>query len=185
MKRRAILSLSLTLPVLAACASVDTSQTTTLVGVVETIDLPTREVLIRGNAGSQSGMLLTMVAGRAVQRLDQIRPGDRVTVTYYQALAARAGRPLSTSPLPFAGASFEREAQRPGGEITRVRSGRVTITALDRDTNTVSFVGPNNISRTVTVQNPEIQSFIRSLRVGEQVDLIYEEALAISISPMQ
>jgi len=30
MKRRAILSLSLTLPVLAACASVDTSQTTTL-----------------------------------------------------------------------------------------------------------------------------------------------------------
>ena len=64
-------------------------------------------------------------------------------------------------------------------------NGRVTITALDRDTNTVSFVGPNNISRTVTVQNPEVQSFIRSLRVGEQVDLIYEEALAISISPMQ
>ncbi len=185
MKRRVILSLSLTLPLLAACASVDTHQSTTIVGVVETVDMPTREVLVRGNAGAQSGALLTMVAGQAVQRLDQIRPGDRVTVTYYQALAARVARPFSSSPQPFGGMTFEREAARPGGEITRVRSGRVTITAIDRNTNTISFTGPGGLSRTVTAQNADVRNFIQSVRVGDQVDLVYEEALAISITPMR
>lgn len=185
MNRRNLLQYSFALPLLSACQSVDVEQTTTLVGVVETVDVPAREVLIRGQAGAQSGALLTMVVGRAVQRLPQIRPGDRVTVSYFQALAARAVRPLAGSNEPFAGMSIAREAERPGGEVTRVRSGRVTITAVDPATNTVSFVGPNNLSRTVVARNPEVQAFVRSLRVGERVDMVYEEALAISIEPMR
>lgn len=185
MNRRTLLLLGSALPGLAACASVDAEQTTTLVGVVETIDVPTREVLLRGQAGAQSGALLTVVAGRAVQRLDQVRPGDRVTVSYFQAIAARVVRPLAGSNEPFAGVAIAREASRPGGEVTRVRSGRVTITAVDPATATVSFTGPNNLSRTVKAQNPEVQAFVRSLRVGERVDMVYEEALAISIQPMR
>lgn len=181
MKRRSLLALPVAL---TACASVNTEQTTTLVGVVETLDPTAREVLIRGSAGAQSGALLTMVAGRAVRRFNQIRPGDRVTVVYFQAIAAQAVRPLSTAATPFAGMSIAREADRPGGEITRVRSGRVTITALDPATNTVSFTGPGGLNRTVTATNPDVQAFLRQLRVGEQVDMIYEEALAISIDPM-
>ena len=38
--------------------------------------------------------------------------------------------------------------------------------------------------RTVVAQNPEVQSFVRRLRVGDQVDLVYEEALSISVEPM-
>jgi hypothetical protein len=183
MNRRSFALLPLALPALAACASVNVEQTTTLVGVVETVDVTAREVLLRGQAGAQSGALLTMVVGRAVQKLDRIRPGDRVTVRYYQALAAQAVRPLAGSNQPFAGVAIAREADRPGGEVTRVRSGRVTITAVDRATDTVSFTGPGNITRTVTAQNPQVQAFIRQLRVGEQVDMVYEEALAISITP--
>ena len=183
MKRRALLAFPLALPLLSACASVDVEQTTTLVGVVETVDPASREVLLRGQAGAQSGALLTMIAGRAVQRLNQIRPGDRVTVSYFQAIAAQAVRPLAGAAQPFAGMTIAREANRPGGEVTRVRSGCVTITAVDQATATVSFTAPGGISRTVVAQNPQLQSFVRSLRVGEQVDMVYEEALAISIEP--
>lgn len=185
MQRRAILSMSLALPILAACASVNTEQVTTLVGVIETVDPASREILVRGQGGAQSGGLLTMIAGRAVQRIDQLRPGDRVTVRYYQAIAAQAVRPLSTATAPFAGMSVAREADRPGGEVTRVRSGRVTITAVDAATNTVSFTGPGGLNRTVTATNPQVQAFIGRLRVGEQVDIVYEEALAISVEPMR
>ena len=66
-----------------------------------------------------------------------------------------------------------------------MRRGRVTITALDPATSTISFVGPNNIVRTVTAKNPQVQSFVRGLRVGQQVDIVYEEALAISVEPMR
>ena len=100
-----------------------------------------------------------------VQRLDQIHPGDRVKVTYYEALAAQVVNVRSPTSQPFEGVSVNRTetASRPGGEVTRVRSGRVTITDVDPATNTVSFVGPDGLPRTVTARNPQVQSFIRSL----------------------
>jgi len=186
-KRRALIMNICVLPALAACASVDTSQTTTVVGVVETVDPVSRELLLRGDGGSQSGALLSMIVGNHVQRLNEIRPGDRVTVTYYQALAAKVVSPLSGSSEPFAGVMVDRNdtAQRPGGEVTRVRHGRVTITAVDPATGTVSFIAPDNRPRTVAPKNAEVLAFVRQLRVGQQVDIDYEEALAISVQPMK
>lgn len=185
MKRRTLLALPMGLPLLSACASVDAEQTTILRGVIETVDPTSREVLVRGNAGAQSGGLLTMIAGRGVTRFNQLRAGDNVTVVYFQALAARVARPLSSAPPASASFTAERDAARPGGEVTRVRSGRVTITAVDSATSTVSFTGPGGLNRTVTATNPEIRRFISQLRVGEQVDMTYEEALAIEITPMR
>ena len=186
MDRRATLLGALALPLLASCRSVDAEQTTTVNAVVETVDPTSRELLLRGSGGAQSGALLSMIVGQRVQRLNQIRPGDRVTVRYYQALAAQAVTPFSRTSQPFEGATVDRRetADRPGGEVTRVRRGRVTITAVDPATNSVSFIGPNNVPRTVVARNPDVQSFVRRLRVGDQVDLVYEEALAISVEPM-
>jgi len=94
-------------------------------------------------------------------------------------------RPLSTARPATMTMTAERDAARPGGEVTRVRSGRVTITAVNAATNTVSFTGPGGLNRTVTATNPELQRFFGQLRVGEQVDMTYEEALAIEITPMR
>jgi hypothetical protein len=188
MKRRALLLSGCCLSLVGACqSSVDAEQTTTINAVVETVDPNSRELLLRGAGGAQSGRLLSMIVSPRVQRLDQIRPGDRVTVTYYQALAAQVVGVRSPASPPFEGVSVNRTetASRPGGEVTRVRSGRVTITDVDPATSTVSFIGPNNVVRTVTARNPQVQSFIRSLRVGQQVDILYEEALAISVEPMR
>jgi hypothetical protein len=185
MERRALLSLSLGLPLLAACqTSVEAEQTTTAVGVIETVDPTAREILLRGQGGAQTGALITLVVGNAV-RINQLRAGDRVTVRYFQAIAARVARPRSEAETPFAGAAIERNATRPGGEVTIVRSGRVTITAVDNAAGSVSFVGPGGITRTVFPKNPEVQSFVRTLRVGERVDIVYEEAFAITVDPMR
>jgi hypothetical protein len=187
MDRRTTLLGVLALPLLASCRTLDAEQTTVLNAVVETVDLQSRELLLRGDGGSQSGALVSMVVSPRVQRLNEIRSGDRVTATYYQAIAAQAVTPLSRAAPPFEGVAVDRResADRPGGEITRVRRGRVTIIAVDPATSTISFVGPNNVPRVVVARNPEVQAFIRRLRVGDQVDLVYEEALAISIEPMR
>ncbi|HWL79714.1 MAG TPA: hypothetical protein VNR89_02055 [Roseomonas sp.] len=187
MDRRAMLLGSLALPLLASCRSVDAEQTSTLNAVVETVDPVSRELLLRGGGGAQSGALMSMVVSPRVQRLNQIRPGDRVTVRYYQALAAQAVTPFSRSSQPFENVAVDRRetAQRPGGEVTRVRRGRITVTAVDPVANSISFIGPNNVPRTVVAQNPDVQAFIRRLRPGDQVDLVYEEALAISVEPMR
>jgi hypothetical protein len=187
MYRRSILLASVFLPLVSACQSLDAQQTTTMHGVVETVDPGSRELLLRGDGGAQSGALLSMIVGTQVQRLNEIRPGDRVTVTYYQAIAAQMVNVFSSSSPPFQGVTVDRRetAERPGAQVTRVRRGRVVITAVYPSINTVSFVGPNNMVRTVTAKNPEVQSFIRNLKVGDQVDIVYEEALAISVEPSQ
>ena len=187
MKRRTLLLTGSWVSLVAACQSVDTEQTTTINAVVETVDPVSRELLLRGSGGAQSGRLVSMVVSPRVQRLDQIRPGDRVTATYYQAIAAQVVNVFSPTSQPFENVSVNRSetANRPGGELTRVRRGRVTVTAVDSATNTISFVGPNNVERTVTARNPQVQSFIRSLHVGQQVDIVYEEALAISVQSMR
>lgn len=186
MRRRTLLLWVPAVPWLASCRSVDTEATSTVNGVVETIDPASRELLLRGGGGAQSGRLLSMVVSPRVQRLGQLRPGDRVMVSYYQALAAQAVTPFSGTSQPFEGVNVDRRetAGRPGGEITRVRRGRVTVTAVDPASNSISFVGPNNVLRTVAAENVDVQAFFRKLRVGDQVDLVYEEALAISIEPL-
>ena len=104
-----------------------------------------------------------------------------------QALAAQMVNVFSPTSQPFEGVAVSRNdtAERPGGLVTRVRRGRVTITAVDPARNTVSFVGPSNIVRTVSPKNSEVQAFIRRLKVGDQVDVVYEEALAVSVEPMK
>jgi hypothetical protein len=187
MYRRCLLLASVVLPLAAACQSIDVQQTTTMNGVVETVDPASRELLLRGGGGAQSGLLLSMIVGPQVQRLNEIRAGDRVTATYYQALAAQMVNVFSSTSQPFEGVTVDRRdvAERPGGQVTRVRRGRVVITAVYPTINTVSFVGPNDMVRTVTAKNPEVQSFVRNLKVGDQVDIVYEEALAISVDPMK
>jgi hypothetical protein len=186
MYRRTLLLWAPAVPWLASCRSVDTQSTNTLNAVVETVDPDSRELLLRGGGGAQSGRLLSMVVSPRVQRLSQIRSGDRVTVRYFQALAAQAVTPFSSSSQPFEGVNVDRRetAGRPGGEVTRVRRGRITVTAVDPANNSISFVGPNNVLRTVVAENPDVQAFIRRLRVGDQVDLVYEEALAVSVEPI-
>lgn len=61
----------------------------------------------------------------------------------------------------------------------------MVITAVDPSRNTVSFVGPNNAVRTVLPKNEEVAPFLRKLTVGDQVDIAYEEALAVSVEPMK
>jgi len=187
MNRRSLLLAFGGLSIVGACASVDTDQTTTINAVVETVDPNSRELLLRGDSGAQSGRLLSMVVSPRVQRLNQIRPGDHVTVTYYQAIAAQVVNAFSGASQTAETASVYRgeTATRPNGEVTRVRRGRVTITAVNPASNTVSFIGPANIERTVTARNPQVQGFIRQLRPGQQVDIVYEEALAISVEPMR
>ncbi len=155
----------------------------TLNAIVETVDRTKREVLLRGQDGAQSGRLVTVRVGRQVQNFNQIRSGDRVTVRYMVAVAAAIAPATSAGTRPTATVAAMRAApgERPAGAVGDLVRVRVRITDIDRATNTVSFVGPRNIPRTVRVKRPEMQALLRNLNVGDQVDIAFEEALAVSV----
>jgi len=47
----------------------------------------------------------------------------------------------------------------------------------------VTFIGPSGLSRTVDVVDPKAQQFIAQLKKGDEVELTYVEALAVTVEP--
>ena len=157
------------------------TRTESLTGTVESVNLGSREVVLR----DEGGRPVTVVAGPEARNLEQLRPGDRVAIAYRAALAVEMVRPGDPRPSVEAVAGGERApaGERPGGVLGQVVRVRVRIDAVETEAGRVTFTGPAGGTRTVTAQDPKVREFVRNLRPGERVDLAYSEALAVQVEP--
>jgi len=57
------------------------------------------------------------------------------------------------------------------------------VAALDTVNNTVDVSVSDGTVRRIRVVDPKAQEFIRGLRVGDDVQLTFSEALAVSVEP--
>ena len=160
----------------------DVAHTKQLVATVETVDISTRQVLLRTPDGAHA----TVVAGPEVRNLAQLRAGDRVTVTYQEAVAVQMAQP-GTTPLNAAALVTQRAApgQLPGGAVSGVITARVTVVSVAPDGTSVIFTGPSGVSHTADVSDPRMQSFVQRLKPGDQVDVGYVNEVAVSVEPMR
>ena len=173
--------------VLGACQSpapppTSVAHTMQLVATVESVDMSTRQVLLRTPDGARA----TVVAGPEVRNLPQLRAGDRVTITYQEAIAVEMAQP--GSPPPDAAALVAERAalgQLPGGAVRGVVTARVTVVSAAPDGTSVTFIGPSGVRHTADVRDPKMQSFVQHLKPGDQVDVGYAEELAVRVEPMQ
>ena len=148
---------------------------------VESINLPSRLVTLRGEDGGG----LTVIVDPVVKNLDQVQVGDKLVVSYYEALAAEVKKPgegvqgVETEVAAIKAAPGEKPA---GGAGVTTRT-TVTIESVDTSSNTVTFKRSDGLVRTVAVERPEGQEFIRGLKKGDQVEVTYTEALAMEVRP--
>ncbi len=155
------------------------TQTEEVTASVESVDPATRGLVLKG----REGMRVAMVAGPEVRNLEQIKPGDQVVAVYHQALAA-AVKPRGT-PTAAPTVSDKVERTKPG-EKPNAAAGisvatTVQIESVDKSFNTVSFKRSDGIVRTVAVEDPDAQKFIHTLKPGDPVEIVYTEALAVSV----
>jgi len=153
-----------------------------LVATVESVDMSTRQVLLRTPDGARA----TVVAGPEVHNLPQLRPGDRVTITYQEAIAVQMAQPGSAR-LDAAVLLAHRAApgQLPGGGVRGVVASRVSVVSVAPDGTAVTFIGPSRVLHFAEVRDPKLQSFVQRLRPGDQVDVAYANELAVRVEPMQ
>jgi len=153
-----------------------------LVATVESVDMTTRQVLLRTPGGTRA----TVVAGPEVINLPQLKSGDRVTITYREAVAARIAPPGSAAPDGAAvAATGNAPGQIPGGAIGGVVGARVKIVSAAPDGSTVTFVNPNGVTHTVDVQDPKMQAFAQTLKPGDLVGVAFANEVAVRVDPMQ
>ena len=149
--------------------------TAQILATVEAVDAARRSVTVKGAKGNAQ----TMTVSEEVRNLAQVKVGDRVLVTYVQALALQ---------LKKGGAAIrervEREAggraapgEGPAGVAGRERMAVADVVAVNYPRQTVTLRGPQ---QTVTLAVPDAVQ-LRSITTGDQVQATYTEAFAVAV----
>ncbi len=146
-------------------------------GTVTKIDKKTRTIFFKNNEGESK-----FVAGPEIKNFDQIKKGDQLSVTYEIAVAIELIQTKSDGIRSKVETSSEL-ASKPGEKPTRTITNTTTIIAdiiaVDRPKKLVSVKGPSGKVTVVTVKNPQL---LADVNVGEQVKVIYFDAMAASIT---
>lgn len=166
----------------AACATptrhVDFSESVEASAIIDAIDRPNRLVQLRGASNRTS----VVHAGPGVANFDRLNVGDRVSVRFTDAIAADVVKPgMGVNQAPVYTAARNADGT-PSGKMTA--KGVVKIASVDTATNTVQFTGAGGVLRTMKVVDPKAIEFIRTLRQGDEVQLTFTEAVAVSITPV-
>jgi hypothetical protein len=148
---------------------------------VESIDQASRLVTLR----EEDGNGFTLQVSDEVRNLAQVKEGDRVTVSFFEALAAevrKEGEGIKGVETDVAAVRAE-PGERPAGGAGVLLRTTVEIVSVDKASNTVTFRRPDGTVRTVAVATEEGRKFIHGLRPGNRVDIAYTEAVAVEVKP--
>jgi hypothetical protein len=174
------------LPVIAAeqvPKKATVSEVVKLTATVKAIDYDKRLITLQG----PNGNAMTLEANSEVKRFNEIKAGDVISVNHTQAVAAelkkagsgQAGQGVSVTQ----DVKPVRAGETPGLKGQREIKTTVTIDEVDLRNNMVAFTNHQGASNMVTVKQPQMREFIKSLKVGDKVDLIYTEAVLVSVEP--
>jgi hypothetical protein len=151
---------------------------------VESIDVDTRMVVLRRSDGEK----LTVQVSPEVRNLAQVTSGDRVVARYYESLAAELrhrgdGSGETEAPVVESAVGRAEPGAKPGAVAGKQISQTVRINGVDKKTHVVSFYGSDGLARSIAVRTPEGQEFASKLKAGDEVELTYTEAIAVSLEP--
>lgn len=145
---------------------------------VEKVDQKERLVTLRGPDGTTD----TIRLGPEVRNLAQLERGDSVIATYYRSVAfevvKRSDAELGVAGL--AGVGRAEPGEKPGGVGGQAMRLVADIVKLDRKNQQAVLKGAKGDTITVDVQRPEV---FDKVKVGDRVEIIYTEAVAIDVQP--
>ena len=126
------------------------------------------------------GKVVSITAGDEVKNFDQIKLGDDLVVRYMRSLslelmksgsAVREGSEKTDAVRAKAG-------DKPGAAAGRQVTVIANIIAIDKKAKTITLKGPKGNVVDLVVEDPKQ---IALAKVGDQVEAVYTEALAISV----
>jgi hypothetical protein len=148
-----------------------------ITATVVAIDKGSRTVTLKGPKGNS----VDVVAGEQVKNFDQIRVSDQVNVRYEEALTLELKK--TKAPLDAKGEVAGVRAapgSRPAGAVGREITVLADVVAVDKKNSIISLKGPRGNVVDLKVRN---QDHFKVVKKGDQVEAVYTEALAISVTP--
>jgi hypothetical protein len=180
--RKHLLSIMALVALLAACAkpmpqgqSVETEE---ISARIVAIDRANRTFTLEEDAGGQ----VVIEATEEMRNFDQMQVGDKVVVTYTEAVAweVKRGSASDIGVTDTVTANRAAPGARPGANAKAVTVITAAITAIDLKKGTVTLRGPSGKDLKVKPRDP---SKLSQVSVGDIVQITYSEAIAIAVRP--
>ena len=118
------------------------------------------------------------VAGPDIKRFAEVKVGDKVNVRYYENVVIRLKRPGEPDVASGTRGTTGSEQALPGGTRAKQVTITATITAIDPNTPSITFTGPNGWKYTSKVQDT---AALAKVKVGDKVDIVWTEAMLVSV----
>jgi len=143
---------------------------------VEAIDLKTREVKLKFS----SGEVRTIEVGEEARNLPQVEVGDDVDIQYFESITVELKKVDKSKASVSEKASEIRaeQGEKPGGVRVHEFTVVAEVVSIDAAAGTVTVRGPRG--REVKL-HPKPET-LKVVKVGDFVEGVYTEALAISVS---
>jgi len=184
----AMLALGLTFGSGAIHAETKPSEPTVIIDAVDLplakvtgIDPKSREITLRDSMGETT----SIIAGPEVRNFAQIKVGDMLHVRMMQSLLmeVRQHNALVTRTEVEEGVALAPKGGQPGMAQGRRITTVVTIQALDLKKDFVKFTLPNGEVRTTTARTTAGKDLLQTLKVGDQVDVVFTDAVGLVMEP--
>lgn len=167
------LVLALSLPSWAQVQTLPT-HTVTVNGTVETIDHARRVV----NLKTSDGKFQTIDVPAGATRFNEVKVGDKVSITYNNDVSARVKPPGEADVDTGSTTSTAGQQTRPGGTAVVQRTMTTTITAIDKSASSIAFAGPNGWKYTRRVVDPTV---FDKVKVGDKVDITWNTDVTVTV----
>ncbi len=148
------------------------TQTTHASVAITAIDKSARKLTVKLADGEK----MDIQVPADVQGFDKLKAGDKVDIDYIESVA------IGIAPKGSKPAVSERAAAMPGAAGSEM-TVMAEVVKVDLDSNKVTFKGPKGKTKTLTVQDPELQARLPNLKPGQVVMFQYTQAVAAAIQP--
>lgn len=148
-----------------------------LQGKIKSIDKKSRTVVIVGAQGNE----ISMTLGEEARNFNQLRVGDLVTLTYVQALALelrKVENKVKSERVESEEAVRSKLGDKPAGAIKRSIRVIADVVAVNPKAKTVTLRGPKQTVE-LAIEDP---AQFKEIKVGDQVEALYTEAVALEVT---
>ena len=149
-------------------------QTVTLSGTVETIDHGKRVVNIK----KADGTFETVDVPPSAKRFDELKVGDKVSVTYNNNVSVRLKPPGEPAVDTASKTSTMGQEVRPGGTTSVQRTMTAHVDTIDKSTASMTFVGPNGWKYSRHIVDPAV---LDKVKVGDKVDITWATDVTVAV----
>lgn len=158
-------------------AAVEKVERGSITATVESVDKKDNHVTLR----KDDGTLVTFKLGKDA-KLGKIKKGDQVKADYVESLAL-AIAPPGEKPKPAVKMEEAKKRMPDGVELGRQITATAEVVDMDTANNKLTIRGPKGNEETINIVMPAVQQALKDVKPGDQVSLIYTEAVAINLTP--